>query len=231
MYVHAALARGLSELGVDTIFGILGDANLFMVDDWVRNHGGRYVSSANEEGAVLMANGYASTTGRLGVATVTHGPALTNTLTALAEVVKNQVPLLLIAGDTAVDDKLNLQSLPTTSWPPVPASSRGVRRPRSSKTSPSPPAAPSSRAVRSCSTCPSSSSGRRSSTRHRGSWYPSSKQSRPIRRHSTAPWASSRRLADRSSSPAPVQRRPRLAPRSSASRSGSARRLRRRSRG
>ena len=112
MKVHAAIASALAHHGVDTVFGVIGDANLFVVDNFVREHGGRYVAAANESGAVLMANGYASTSGGLGVATVTHGPALTNTLTALVESVKGRTPLLLVAGDTAVADRENLQNVP-----------------------------------------------------------------------------------------------------------------------
>ena len=111
MKVHAAIARALAEHGIDTLFGVIGDGNLFFVDTFVREHGGRYVAAANEAGAVLMANGYASTADGLGVATVTHGPALTNTLTALVEGVKNRTPLLVVAGDTAVVDRENLQNV------------------------------------------------------------------------------------------------------------------------
>jgi acetolactate synthase I/II/III large subunit len=111
MKVHAALARALVDHDVQVLFGLIGDANLFMVDSFIRNHSGRYVGAANESGAVLMANGYACISGRVGVATVTHGPALTNTLTALVEAVRNETPLVLIAGDTAADDKDNLQNI------------------------------------------------------------------------------------------------------------------------
>ena len=61
---------------------------------------------------MLAANGYARTSGRLGVATVTHGPALTNTVTALAEGVRDRTPIVLLAGDTPVADKTNLQNIP-----------------------------------------------------------------------------------------------------------------------
>ncbi len=110
MHLHEAVARALCDLGVDTIFGVLGDANLFMMDSFTR-FGGRYVSVANEMAAVLAANGYAQVSGRLGVATVTHGPALTNTVTALYEAVKERTPLLVLAGDTAAVDRENFQRL------------------------------------------------------------------------------------------------------------------------
>jgi acetolactate synthase-1/2/3 large subunit len=112
MLFHEAIARALADHGVTTVFGVLGDANLYMMDSFQRQAGGHYYSACNENGAVLAANGYARTSGRLGVATVTHGPALTNTVTALAESVRDRTPLLLLAGDTPVADKTNLQNIP-----------------------------------------------------------------------------------------------------------------------
>jgi acetolactate synthase I/II/III large subunit len=111
VYFHEAIARALADQGVRTVFGVLGDANLYMMDSFQRYAGGKYVSFSNESGAVLAANGYARTSGGLGVATVTHGPALTNTITALVEGVKDHTPLLLIAGDTAVVDRENFQNI------------------------------------------------------------------------------------------------------------------------
>src|SRR5437868_10343858 len=103
MKVHAAIARALVDLGFDTMFGLIGDANLYMVDSFIREAGGKYISVANEVTSVLAALGYAQVSGRVGVATVTHGPALTNTLTALVEGVKATVPIVLLAGDTPVE--------------------------------------------------------------------------------------------------------------------------------
>jgi acetolactate synthase I/II/III large subunit len=111
MKVNEALAAALADLEVDTVFGLLGDSNLFMVDAFVRRHGGRYISAVHEAGAVMMAQGYASRSGLLGVATVTQGPGLTNTATALVEGSRSNTPLVLIVGDTAPSNTLNPQSL------------------------------------------------------------------------------------------------------------------------
>ena len=73
MLFHEAIARSLADHGVTTIFGVLGDANLYMMDSFQRQAKGRYYSVSNEAGAVLAANGYARTSRGLGVATVTHG--------------------------------------------------------------------------------------------------------------------------------------------------------------
>ncbi|MDF1706166.1 MAG: thiamine pyrophosphate-binding protein [Aeromicrobium sp.] len=109
--VHAALGRGLLESGVEVIFGLLGDANLFAMDSY-RAAGGRFVDVSHESGAVLAAVGYAQRSGALGVASVTHGPALSNTVTALIEGVKSRSAVLVVAGDTAVEDLENVQNIP-----------------------------------------------------------------------------------------------------------------------
>lgn len=111
MLFHEAAAHSFADEGIDAIFGLIGDGNLFMIDSYQRLTGGRYFSLVNEASAVLAANGYANATGRLGVATVTHGPAFTNTVTALVDSVRSRTPLLLIAGDTAVVDRNNLQNI------------------------------------------------------------------------------------------------------------------------
>jgi len=111
MLFHETLAKALVDHQITTVFGVLGDANLYAMHAFQRQCGGTFVSMSNEAGGVLAANGYARTSGRLGVATVTHGPALTNTLTALVESVRDHTPLLLIAGDTAVADRENFQNI------------------------------------------------------------------------------------------------------------------------
>mgnify|MGYP003582434213 CR=1 FL=1 len=110
MKVHAAIARALSDNGVETLFGLVGDANLYMVDSFIRDCGGRFISSAHEVGATLMGLGYTNVAGRLGVVSVTHGAAVTNTLTALVHGVKARVPMLLLCGDTPVEDRENFQN-------------------------------------------------------------------------------------------------------------------------
>ncbi|WP_386625822.1 thiamine pyrophosphate-binding protein [Sulfitobacter geojensis] len=111
LYVYQSLARATREHGVETMFGLMGDANLFMVDSFVRDCGGRFVPAAHEGSSVLMALAYAHVSGRVGVATVTHGPALTNCMTALTEAARAHIPLVILAGDTPVDNPRHLQSI------------------------------------------------------------------------------------------------------------------------
>jgi thiamine pyrophosphate-dependent acetolactate synthase large subunit-like protein len=110
MNLAERLSIELTDLGVDCLFGLMGDGNIFLVDCYARGPG-QYIAAAHEAGSVLMAGGYAQTTGRVGFCTVTHGPGLTNTLTALVDAVRSHTPLVLIAGDTSPDQTANLQHI------------------------------------------------------------------------------------------------------------------------
>ena len=111
MHVYQSIARSVADHGAATMFGLMGDANLFMVDSFVRDCGGRFVPAAHEGSSVLMALAYAHVAGRVGVASVTHGPALTNCITALTEGVRGHVPMVLLAGDTPVANPRHLQGI------------------------------------------------------------------------------------------------------------------------
>lgn len=106
-----SIAKALQDQGVEVVFGLMGDANLFMVDHYVRDCQGRFVPVAHEGSCVLMAMAYAHVARRVGVATVTHGPALTNCVTALTEATRARVPIVLLAGDTAEIAPQNLQNI------------------------------------------------------------------------------------------------------------------------
>lgn len=109
--IHQLLASSLIKLGVSDLFGLVGDANLFMVKSYVEAGHGRYIPLTHEANAVLAAIGYAQVSGRVGVATITHGPALTNVVTALVEGVRAGVPLVVLCGDTSPGDLQHLQKI------------------------------------------------------------------------------------------------------------------------
>lgn len=111
LLVYQAIARALCDHGVDTLFGLMGDANLFMVDHYARACGGRFVPAAHEGSSVLMALAYAHVGGKVGIATITHGPALTNCVTALTEGARGNIPMVLLAGDTPVANPRHIQSI------------------------------------------------------------------------------------------------------------------------
>ena len=110
-HVYQSIAQSLIDHEVQTLFGLMGDANLFMVDDFVRARNGTFVPVAYEGSAVLMALAYSKFKQSVGVATVTHGPGLTNCITALAEGVKGNTSMVLLCGDTPVIAPQNLQNI------------------------------------------------------------------------------------------------------------------------
>ena len=111
MKVYEAIARGLSDLGCTDLFGVLGDGCVYIIDSFRRDCKGRYVAAVHEGSAVLMAQGWARVAGKTGVAAVTHGPGLTNTVTALVEGAKAGTPMVLLAGDTPVTDREHAQNI------------------------------------------------------------------------------------------------------------------------
>lgn len=109
--LHRALARMLVHARCDTLFGLMGDGNLWLIDTFVREMSGTYVAATHEANAITMASGYARRTGRLSVATVTHGPGLTNTVTALTDAARARIPMVVIVGDTAAEMRDHSQRL------------------------------------------------------------------------------------------------------------------------
>ncbi len=110
-HVYQSIAKSLVDHEVKTLFGLMGDANLFMVNDFVRSHAGTFVPVAYEGSAVLMALAYSKFAQCVGVATVTHGPGFTNCITALVEGARGHTPMVLLCGDTPVMTPQNLQNI------------------------------------------------------------------------------------------------------------------------
>ncbi|WP_329410186.1 thiamine pyrophosphate-binding protein [Nocardia vinacea] len=82
--VREGLADTLHGAGVDVIFGLMGNANQNLMCDLGFRHRMQVVCGRRESAVVSMADGFARSSGRFRVATVTAGPGLTNTGTALA---------------------------------------------------------------------------------------------------------------------------------------------------
>ncbi|MFF5253243.1 thiamine pyrophosphate-binding protein [Streptomyces leeuwenhoekii] len=111
MKTYQALARRLVQHGIDPLFGLMGDANMQFIASYIDEQGGRYIGSSHEAGAVGMADGYARASGSVGVATVTHGPGTTNTLTALTEAVRANTALVLLTSSTPSDNPNHIQNI------------------------------------------------------------------------------------------------------------------------
>jgi acetolactate synthase-1/2/3 large subunit len=98
--VAAWIAQFLKRRGVDRIFGLQG-GHIQPIWDHVARVGIRIIDVRDEGAAVHMAHAHSELTGRLGVAMVTAGPGVTNTVTALANAWIARVPVLLIGGCTS----------------------------------------------------------------------------------------------------------------------------------
>lgn len=84
---------------VDHVFGVMGNGNAYFLDALTCQTDARYVPVRHEAGAVVAADAFHRSSGRLAAATTTYGAGFTNTLTALAEAVQAHVPLILVVGD------------------------------------------------------------------------------------------------------------------------------------
>jgi acetolactate synthase I/II/III large subunit len=100
MKVTDAVATALTELGADTVFGVVGSGN-FHVTNAMIARGARYVAARHECGAASMADGWARLAGRPGVLTLHQGPGITNALTGITEAAKSRTPLLVLAADVS----------------------------------------------------------------------------------------------------------------------------------
>ena len=91
-----AVYAALQALGVRQVFGIPSQQNLALYDAFARRGGIELVGARHEQGAVHAADGYARTTGRLGVAIASTGPGTTNAVSGLYEAQFASSPVLLI---------------------------------------------------------------------------------------------------------------------------------------
>jgi len=95
------LLRTLIDAGVDTVFGYPGGAVLPLYDALYQEPRLRHVLVRHEQAAVHAAEGYARSTGRLGVVFVTSGPGMANTTSGLLDALCDSIPVLCISGQVA----------------------------------------------------------------------------------------------------------------------------------
>jgi len=91
------LLKVLQEEGVDTIFGFPGGMVIDIYDE-LENSNLQHILVRHEQGAVHAADGYARTSGKVGVCLVTSGPGATNTVTGIASAYMDSIPLVVITG-------------------------------------------------------------------------------------------------------------------------------------
>jgi acetolactate synthase I/II/III large subunit len=90
--------KALVDQGVDVVFGYPGGAVLPIYDALFKQNALRHILVRHEQGAVHAAEGYARSTGRVGVVLVTSGPGATNAVTGLTDALMDSVPVVCLTG-------------------------------------------------------------------------------------------------------------------------------------
>ena len=94
--------KALQEEGVDTIFGYPGGTVTDLFDELYKQEDIRIVLPRHEQGLLHEAEGYAKSTGKVGVCLVTSGPGATNVITGLADAHYDNIPLVCFTGQVAL---------------------------------------------------------------------------------------------------------------------------------
>lgn len=92
----------LKEQGVDTVFGYPGGAILNIYDALYKHEEIKHILTSHEQGASHAADGYARSTGKVGVCLATSGPGATNLVTGIATAYMDSVPMVAITCNVGV---------------------------------------------------------------------------------------------------------------------------------
>src|SRR5207244_1953235 len=113
--------KSLVDQGVDVVFGYPGGAVLPIYDALFKQNSLRHILVRHEQGAVHAAEGYARSTGRVGVVLVTSGPGATNAVTGLTDALMDSVPIVCLTGQvpTHLIGNDAFQEAATTGLPPA----------------------------------------------------------------------------------------------------------------
>jgi acetolactate synthase-1/2/3 large subunit len=98
--IYRALADAFVAEGVDRLFVLTGDGNMHWEAAIAEKPGFRSIHVRHEHCCCAMASSYAVTTGKIGVASVTCGPGLTQIMTALATAAAARIPLVVFSGES-----------------------------------------------------------------------------------------------------------------------------------
>jgi acetolactate synthase I/II/III large subunit len=90
--------RALVDQGVEHVFGYPGGAVLPIYDELFKQNSLRHILVRHEQGAVHAAEGYARSTGKVGVVLVTSGPGATNAVTGLTDALMDSIPIVCLTG-------------------------------------------------------------------------------------------------------------------------------------
>jgi acetolactate synthase-1/2/3 large subunit len=92
------ILKALVDQGVEVVFGYPGGVVLPLYDEFFKQNHVRHVLVRHEQAAVHAAEGYARSTGKVGVVLVTSGPGSTNTITGLLDAMLDSVPIVCLTG-------------------------------------------------------------------------------------------------------------------------------------
>ena len=92
------IIRALLDQGVEVVFGYPGGAVLPIYDAIFGQNKLRHILVRHEQGAVHAAEGYARSTGKVGVVLVTSGPGATNAVTGLTDALMDSIPIIVLTG-------------------------------------------------------------------------------------------------------------------------------------
>ena len=109
--LYDVLAAAFAAEGVDTHFTLLGDGNMHWATILAERHGVRTIHARHEHCACAMATAFAQVTGRVGIASVTHGPGLTQTMTALTTAARGEIPLVVFAAESPTTAAWTIQHI------------------------------------------------------------------------------------------------------------------------
>jgi glyoxylate carboligase len=117
--VSDVLAQAFAAEGVDTLFTLMGDANMYWSASMADNQKVRLIHARHEHCCVAMADAYARATGKVGVGSVTCGPGYTQIMTALAMAARGNAPVLRIPTLATPMAPMRLNSSSTTGTRPT----------------------------------------------------------------------------------------------------------------
>ena len=95
------ILKALADQGVEVVFGYPGGAVLPIYDAMFKSNYVRHILVRHEQAAVHAAEGYARSTGKVGVVLVTSGPGATNAVTGLTDALMDSVPIVCLTGQVA----------------------------------------------------------------------------------------------------------------------------------
>lgn len=111
LQVSDMLALAFKAEGVEFVFTLMGDANMYWAAKMGDKYGANLVHARHEHCACAMADGYARATGKVGVASTTCGPGFTQIMTALTMAARGNVPMVVFAGDAPMGSAWYLQQI------------------------------------------------------------------------------------------------------------------------